>query len=98
MNNCHCEVCGRSLGCQSEPRFIINLNVSQVSDLYDPVLPDQDTDPIDMMQHLIESCCDYGPEHQQNSRKFDLCCKCYEKFITDPFGKNSFRSVRFSSN
>jgi hypothetical protein len=98
MNLCNCELCGRSLGCLSDKRFLVSLDIKPVENLLEPVLPDRDTDPIEMMQQLIESCCESPPDNQKKSQKFHLCSDCYKNFIKDPFGRNQSRRVHFSSN
>lgn len=98
MNPCICEICGRSLCCQTEKRFLVKLDIQPMDNLLKPVLPDIDSDPIDMLQQLIETNCETSSESLEKSQKFHLCCDCYLKFINDPFGRNNPRRVHFSSN
>lgn len=98
MPDCSCSLCGREINDFSEKHFVVRFDVKEADNKLQPVLPDQDTDPLEMMTHLIMT----GPSSEAGSTdsnsEFTLCSNCHQVFLKDPFGAKNSRKVRFSLN
>lgn len=101
MSDCHCSRCGRQFIDVVEKRFLVRLDVTEAENKLQPVLPDRDTDPLEMMTQIILNC---PAEHEETNSgselttQFVLCSECHQYFLENPFGVKNSRKVRFSLN
>jgi hypothetical protein len=98
MSYCHCCLCGREINDLVETRFVIRFDVSEAENKLKPVLPDKDTDPLEMMTKLIMSCEGEDTCSNESSSQYNLCGDCHSSFLKDPFGLKNSRKIRFSLN
>lgn len=84
----------------SNKRFVVKLEIYPIDTSLEIVPMDSDTDPIELMEKMIESANEIEIEElpRNETRRFDLCCGCHKKFSTDPLGRKTSRKVYFSSN
>lgn len=101
MSDCNCSRCGRQFNDVVEKRFLVRLDVTEADNKLQPVMPDRDTDPLEMMTQIIMNC---PPEHDdaqsggELTAQFILCSDCHHNFLENPFGVKNSRKVRFSLN
>jgi len=95
-----CDLCGCMINSDSSKRFVVKLEIYPIDNSLEIVPMDSDTDPIELMEKMIESADDIEMQElpRNESRRFDLCCGCHKKFSNDPLGRKTSRKVHFSSN
>ena len=98
MPCCQCSLCGREINDFVEKRFVVRFDVKEAENKLQPVMPDHDTDPLEMMTHLIMSSESSEACSTDSSSQFTLCSDCHQAFLKDPFGAKNSRKVRFSLN
>ncbi len=96
-----CDLCKRDLDAENDLRYVVKIEVFAAMDTS---MEDDDNDPLEQIQDLIESQEDLlderiGDEICQQLR-FDLCPECREKFIKHPLGREGLASAiaGFSKN
>ena len=95
-----CDLCKRDLDSEHDLRYVVKMEIFAAMDNS----TDDDSDPLEQIQDLIErqedaACEEIGEEICQQLR-FDLCPECREKFIKHPLGRENFAAaiVGFSKN
>jgi hypothetical protein len=86
-----CDLCKRDLDAQTDLRYVVKVEVFAAMDA-DAF--DDDSDPLEDIQDIIESMDDaeddqVGEEVCQQLR-FDLCPECRRKFVKNPLGRETF--------
>lgn len=101
MPDCHCSRCGRQINDVVEKRFVVRLDVTEAENKLQPILPDRDTDPLEMMTQIIMNC---QPEREEDTAggeltvHFVICSDCHNHLLENPFGLKNSRKIRFSLN
>jgi hypothetical protein len=95
-----CDLCGCLINSDSSRRFVVKLEIYPIDTSLEIVPMDSDTDPIELMEKMIESANEIEIQElpRNETRRFDLCCDCHKKFSADPLGRKTSRKVYFSSN
>lgn len=52
----------------------------------------------ELLQRVDDEQCEQLCQELYQSRRFDLCCRCYQLYILDPLGTDAQVQVEFSNN
>lgn len=105
-----CDRCKRTIDPETEPRYVVEIDVRLASeeepteDAFEDV--DQLAELHDQLQRELnaelgvacESCEDDRCEGYDGPEQYDLCEMCYEMFVNNPLGRESTVSFGFSNN
>jgi hypothetical protein len=86
-----CDLCKRDLDAEEDLRYVVKMEIFAAMNTS---TDDDDSDPLEQMQDLIERQEDVadeaiGEDICQQFR-FDLCPECREKFVKHPLGRENF--------
>ena len=95
-----CDLCGIPL---DDQRFVIQLEAYPAFDPDQLEAADLDTDHLQQVAHELEA---NGPSDglmhpdacETKKLRFDMCPRCYHKFLRDPLGRDTARRMSFSKN
>ena len=94
-----CDLCGIPL---DDQRFVVQLEAYPAFDPDQLEAVDLDADHLQQVAQELETCADNGtpPPDACGTKKlrFDLCARCYQKFLRDPLGRETARRLTFSKN
>jgi hypothetical protein len=97
-----CDHCGTMMSARDERRYIVRMEVQAIEPLAELTEADLERDHLRDMAAYLEELEELPEELTASVRsramEYDLCPTCAEKFIADPFGKNTERTTTFSSN
>lgn len=96
-----CDRCKREIDPDVELRYVVRLEVQAMMEPCEAEVED-DRDHLLEIQEILERMDDQldeniGEEIYQR-RRFDLCPKCYRKYIKNPLGRDSMAQLTFSKN
>ncbi len=94
-----CDSCGRSI--ESE-RYVARVEVAPAFDPEDLTEEDLDDDHLEQVAESLlelESTGDFVlDECEPRKFRFDLCPRCWKKYLADPLGRDAARRLNFSKN
>ena len=98
-----CDLCGKEMYPEQDPRFIVKVEVFSAHDPAIITEADLDEDHVEAVGELLremEANPEDSSEIEPATRQFryDLCPECQVKFIRDPLGKESAQKFDFSKN
>lgn len=103
MIHFNCDMCGKSITPGDDSRYVVKIEVYAACDsletdgdfdeeLIDDIDDDDDDDEVDSFDSEEMEDVEY------KTFRFDLCQKCYNKYLQDPLSLNAIRRGRFSEN
>lgn len=96
-----CDACRRAIDTDSEPRYVVRLEVYAAVDEDGDRLAD-DADHLQEIEDLLDGVEDLDGDDADPTLykqvRYDLCEACRERFLSNPFGRNVGRSIGFSKN
>ncbi|QEL14466.1 hypothetical protein [Limnoglobus roseus] len=108
-----CDVCGKTLNPDTDPRFVWKVEGSPVSEELEPTVLEEDDleadeDSVESMDELLleregQSEADDARDTAEMlpvcvRRAYDICGTCYLKLVNDPLGLESRKARPFSRN
>lgn len=106
-----CDVCGKTLNPDRDPRFAWTVAGGPVSEEQEPTVLEGDDlegdeDAVDSMDELLLSREDAADDSGDTTemlpvcvrRTYDVCGACYTKLVNDPLGIESRKARPFSRN
>ncbi len=114
MTKHYCDACRKELVTGEDERYTVRIETHRNGDaieLNEDDFDDQDDpDHLDAMDDLLSQPHDNEAENYNNSTQaiastpavgtqlFDLCGRCYQKYMVNPLGMERPQSGRYSSN
>jgi hypothetical protein len=96
-----CDRCKREIDSESELRYVVRLEVQAMLEPSEMEVED-DRDHLLEIQEILERLDDEEDENigedVYQRRRFDLCPKCYRKFMKNPLGREAAPQLNFSKN
>lgn len=100
MQHFTCDLCGKSLGSQSDQRYVVKVEVFAAHDPAELTDDDLDVDHMEevsqMLSEMDQSTADLAPAFKQF--RYDLCPDCHPRFLRDPLNKEAAQKFDFSEN
>jgi|YNPMSStandDraft_1061717.scaffolds.fasta_scaffold98369_1 hypothetical protein len=97
-----CDLCGREIDPESEPHFVVRIEVHPSLKPPSPKELEEEIDHLEELQQLLEnlddSQLDSVPESLNKSFRFDLCVQCRDRFVKQPLGREPRKVWQFSKN
>ncbi|GIW87303.1 MAG: hypothetical protein KatS3mg108_1627 [Isosphaeraceae bacterium] len=94
-----CDLCARSLGNGSDPRFVITITAEPAHDPNRLTDGDLDADALeDLAQALKQDATAAEPVPDRIELRYDLCPDCHARFTRDPLRCGTVPGARFSPN
>jgi len=94
-----CDLCGIPL---DDQRFVVQLEAYPAFDPDQLEAVDLDADHLQQVAQELEAGDPENPPHadacESKKLRFDLCSRCYHKFLRDPLGRETARRLTFSKN
>lgn len=94
-----CDLCSQPL---DERRYVVKLEIFPAFDVDEITEEDLDADHLQEVSELILEMESTGSTHAAESDtkdfRFDLCPRCYAKYVKDPLGRDALRRLNFSEN
>jgi hypothetical protein len=94
-----CDLCGRQLG---ERRYVVKMEGHPSFDPEDFDEEDLDADHLQEISEMLQEMEATGnyqlDDCSPKEFRFDLCSKCYRKFVKDPLARDANRRLNFSEN
>lgn len=94
-----CDGCGRSISQTDETRYVVRMEVYAAVDDESPACPD-DADHLEEIEDLLERIDELDANEEETLYKqvrYDLCCGCRERFLSNPLGRGVAR-MGYSDN
>ncbi len=104
MRHFSCDGCGKNLIPGEHARTIVRMEAYPAADPRELTEADFDQDHLDAMADVLRELEAAGPEALElapirRRMEFDLCANCYQRFCTDPLGREAGRKLHvFSKN
>lgn len=98
-----CDRCGCSIDSE-DLRYVVRMEVQATMEPIDLIEVDAEPDRDhlleleELLERMDDEQCNLISEDVYQQRRYDLCCGCYRKFISDPMGSESTGTFNFSSN
>jgi len=96
-----CDRCRRRIDTETELRYQVDV-VTQVvldgSEISEETERDHLGELDELLQRIDDDACEQLCEELYQSRRFDLCCDCYQQYSKNPLGADSTLTVGFSEN
>lgn len=94
-----CDLCGKDLHAQEDPRFVVKIEAYSARDPKELTEADLDEDHLEQVSQLLQD----EPEKidlpaATQFFRFDLCGDCHRRFARDPLGKKQHISLFTSEN
>lgn len=101
MRHFSCDLCGKDMTANTDPRYILRMEVFPAHNPDELSAEDLDQDQVDAMAEMLEEL-EQGTESPSavpacRKLEYDLCPGCHRKFVADPLGRTA-RKWRFSTN
>jgi len=97
-----CDLCGKELLVNEDVRYVAKIEVYAAYDPLEITEEDLEKDHLEEISKLIKQMEHMDPQELEDQVykcfRFDLCPDCHKKFLRDPLGKESARSISFSKN
>lgn len=98
-----CDICGRTLNAEAERRYVVKMEVRPTPATHDDPVDTHSVDDMDPLEILEQLILDDAPEtpivqDEPCCLKYDLCCDCQKKFLSDPLGRKARFKIHFSAN
>lgn len=94
-----CDLCGIPL---DDQRFVVQLEAYPAFDPDQLEAVDLDADHLQQVSQELEASDPENPPQvdacETKKLRFDLCPRCYHKFLRDPLGRETARRLTFSKN
>ena len=94
-----CDLCSQPL---DERRYVVKLESFPAFDADAITEEDLDADHLQEVSEIIHEMESTGSSHvaEPGARefRFDLCPRCYAKFVKDPLGRDALHRLNFSEN
>jgi hypothetical protein len=97
-----CDLCGKDLTASGDQRFVVKIEAFPG---YGPDAlssEDLDIDPMEAISELLQHDEGLSSEELADQAakgfRYDLCPRCHAKFVKDPLGRDSLRTLDFSKN
>jgi hypothetical protein len=102
MRHFSCDLCGTDL-IPPAARYVVKLEAFAATDPAELTEEDLDEDHVAEMAQLLSEMEDGeadAPEELPacSKQRFDLCARCYRKFVKDPLGREAASRLDFSPN
>lgn len=93
-----CDLCGRDLTADGDPRFVVRINAYPGADPDRITDEDLDEDHMEQIAELLrrDEPLDCDAASGCRSFRFDLCPCCMKKYVDDPLGRDLSRVGDFS--
>ena len=98
-----CDRCGGSIE-SDDLRYVVRVEVQATMETIDALEADAEADRDhlleleEILERMDDEQCSLISEDVYQQKRYDLCCSCYRKFISDPLGSESTTHFNFSSN
>jgi hypothetical protein len=102
MMHFSCDFCGKDMTPDGTERFVLKMEVFAATDPRELTDDDLETDHVEEMARLL--CAMEEAEEEPpllptcKKMRFDLCARCFRKFVKDPLGRENAAKFDFSSN
>jgi len=97
-----CDMCGKQLLVEEDVRYVVKIEAFAAADPLEITEEDLEKDHLIEISKLIKQLEQMDPQELEDqvykSFRFDLCPECHRRYLRDPLGKESARSVSFSKN
>lgn len=97
-----CDRCRRMIDPAQEVRYSVKIDIQMVVEAIETEEADDDRDHLAEVHQMLESLDlddpDFDLEDEQQKLTYDLCPRCYRKYVRDPLGVDSTLHVGFSHN
>ena len=97
-----CDFCGKDLIPGVTSRFVVKMEAYAAADPAELTDEDTDADHVEEMARLLTEQEEAGDVSALlpvcKKMRFDLCQSCYQKFLTDPLGRENAAKLHFSEN
>jgi hypothetical protein len=102
MRHFSCDLCSKDLT-PPAARYVVKLEAFAAADPAELTEEDLDEDHVAATAQLLSEMEDAdgdGPEELPASHKsrFDLCARCYRRYLKDPLGREAASRLDFSPN
>lgn len=97
-----CDLCGKDLPPDAEPRFVVKTEVFPAHDAESLTDDDLDGNQLEEIGQLLQDIEDGlaeapDPAPVCKAFRFDLCASCHQRFLRDPLRKEA-QQLSFSKN
>lgn len=97
-----CDLCGKDITAVGESRYVVRMTAYAGFDPNQITEEDLDDDHMEAISELLrDDAAQSAAAAEAPARRdfrFDLCPTCHDKFLKDPLGRESVRSLDFSPN
>lgn len=102
-----CDRCRTPIDPTEDLRYVVRIQVQCIGEEALDAASDTDLDPLSELHHTLES---QDPERLRseglvatdatadNLAQYDLCGRCYQRFVRNPLGRDSKPAFHFSNN
>lgn len=105
MRHYSCDSCGTDLTDRENDRIIMTVDATAAPAEFSPDHGEACEDDVEAMAAILAEDEDNrvlesmpAPLPTRCRKQFDLCPGCYRRFLQDPFGRESRKSLAFSKN
>lgn len=99
-----CDICGKDMTPANAQRYVVKVEAYAAHDPAQLTEEDLSADHVEEMAAMLHAMEHGGPGSEleavptKASMRFDLCPSCYQKFLTDPLGRENSHHFDFSNN
>lgn len=99
-----CDICGKDMTPANAQRYVVKMEAYAAHDPAKLTEDDLDADHVEEMAEMLSAMEEAGTDDvvevapARTSMRFDLCPCCYQKFVTDPLGRETVAKFDFSEN
>jgi uncharacterized protein YlaI len=97
-----CDLCGREIDPQTEPHFVVRIEIFTALRTPSAKELEEEVDHLEELQQTLENLDDSQleevPESVNKSFRFDLCAECRDRFVKQPLGREPRKMWQFSKN
>lgn len=97
-----CDLCGKVLHPGVDHHFVVKIEAFAAHEPGEITEADLDEDHLEAISQILRDMEDHPElgeltEPSKNFR-YDLCCKCHQRFVRDPLGRGQLEKLNFSEN
>ena len=97
-----CDRCKKEIDTEIDLRYQVNIVTQVVLDGTDMVEQDVDPDHLaevdELLQRVDDEECEQLCQDIYQSRRYDLCSRCFHEYKANPLGAATQQQVEFSEN
>ena len=101
MIHVSCDLCGKVIRAGEDLHYVVKVEVFAAHEPAGLTEEDLEEDHLEAVSQMLCAMEESGGEPlppAAQARRYDLCCSCRERFLRDPFGKETVQKFDFSEN